>query len=114
MKWIRAMELRRELATSKRQGMMTNRFAELAVEVARRYYMTERWSGTDADTLMSDFHLRLARNWQKIEEINPRSYLQKMAYFVGLDLLRRDCRRYGRMHELVELAEEHGYRARRI
>lgn len=97
MDWICPDELAKEALTSKEQGQPTERFATLAIHIAKMFYSHNNWGNTTESTraeFLSDFQMRFVLGWEKIsEDKNIRSYIKKMARFAALDRLRRNkCR----------------------
>jgi hypothetical protein len=85
-------ELSDELRASKAAGQMTERFAQLAEEVARGWYSQRSASGWmyAIDEVMGLFRMRLLRDWCKADPArNVYAWLTNMVRFAGMDYSRK-------------------------
>lgn len=86
--------LRREVIHAREIGELTDELAILAIEVARILYSSERYincSWSIKEEFVSQFTLSLTRSWKRIDPIqNPKAYLQTLANWSALEVLRNE------------------------
>lgn len=93
---IDAEALRDALEESLEQGEMSEQFLCLAIELARTYLGSKKWSrvsDADKEVVVSRFLVKLCREWKRIDpERNFFSYLTTMVGNSARDLLRERIR----------------------
>jgi len=100
-------ELAAELRASLARGEMTERFAALALRVARGYIWGRPWAGVDKRVLEDaegHFGLRLVRYWQRITPLNPFAALTGQARWAVLDVRKRHGRWAQEYAQAVDVA----------
>jgi len=96
-------QLRESYAGCSEAGQLTDRFARLAMEIARGYLQRRAPSlqPCEAGEIVSNFSLRLVGRWRKVDPAkNIFSYLTQMTNYAALDYFRKRERETGRHIEM--------------
>lgn len=84
----------KEVIKSREQGELTDELAILAIEIAKILYASEKYrkcSWTLKEEFISQFTLSLTRGWKNINPYqNPKAYLQILANWSALEVLRNE------------------------
>lgn len=92
--------LRIEIRNSMEAGEATERFAMLAMRVARGYFASRQMSEVQRQDCLGRFCMRFVRGWHRMTEENPFAYLTGMARFAALDVLTSENRQMEIRNEL--------------